>query len=451
MASLRSNSLRSLFYLLFQSGYSAVLGLVANLIVTALAAKEVFGIYATTLATISIFNYISDIGLAGALIQKKDVRDQDLTTVFTVQQILVVSLVIVGFCATPYVTLFYHLPHDAVILYWSVLAGFFISSLKTIPSVLLERSVHFAGIVRVQVVENTLFYIVVSLGILAGLGLYSFAIAVFARSVTGTILMYRRSHWKPVLGLHRESLRELLSFGIPFQANSFLALVKDELMVIFLGKTLGFQGLAEIMWAKKWAESPIRIIMDNVSKILFPLLSRLQDDPAKRNRTVVATLYLQTAVLGPAILAIGVGMPILIKLLPQYAKWNNALPILYVFCASAFFSTMSTPFMNVFNALKRPKVPFIFMIAWTVATWVFTPWFTRTFGPIGFAYVQLILSSSFILVMYSARRAFGFRYSDIGQIGRDISSVLVPYVVRLKRSRQRASDTATHYEEDKLE
>ena len=190
MSTLKNNSLKSLGFLFFQSGYSAVLGLITNLIITALAAKEVFGIYATTLATITIFNYISDIGLAGALIQKKEVQDRDLSTVFTVQQLIITSLVCIGFLLTPFVQSFYRIPPEGVYLYWAVLLGFFISSLKTIPSVLLERSVHFHEIVKVQVIENTLFYIIVSLCMIAGLNLYSFAIGVLVRSTVGTILMY---------------------------------------------------------------------------------------------------------------------------------------------------------------------------------------------------------------------------------------------------------------------
>jgi O-antigen/teichoic acid export membrane protein len=451
MSTLKNNSLKSLGFLFFQSGYSAVLGLITNLIITALAAKEVFGIYATTLATITIFNYISDIGLAGALIQKKEVQDRDLSTVFTVQQLIITSLVCIGFLLTPFVQSFYRIPAEGVYLYWAVLLGFFISSLKTIPSVLLERSVHFHEIVKVQVIENTLFYIIVSLCMIAGLNLYSFAIGVLVRSTVGTILMYRQSPWKPHFSLHIPSLRELMSFGLPFQANSFLALVKDELMVIFLGRTLGFQGLAEIVWAKKWAEAPIRIIMDNVSKILFPVLSRLQDDKDTLQRTVTATIWLQTLILGPIILAVGVGMPLFIQLVPQYQKLQSALPILYVFCASAFLSTLSTPFINIFNALKKPKVPFYFMIFWTASTWILTPWFIRQFGPIGFAYVQLLLSCSFIAVMYFSRKLLHLKLLAVGQVFQDLSSTIEPLSARLKKFRLSREDPIPYHEIDKIE
>lgn len=397
--SYKKNSFISLGFLFFQSGYSALLGLFANIVITVLAAKDVFGIYSTTLATISIFNYLSDVGLAGALIQKKEVHEDDLKTVFTVQQILILLLVITGLLATPYVMRFYNLTGRAEFLYYAILVSFFVSSLKTIPSILLERRINFKEIVKVQVVENTLFYAIVSIFIILKFDIYSFAFAVITRSLVGTLLIYWISPWQPVFGINIQALRSLLSFGIPFQANSFLALLKDDLMVIFLGKTLGLASLGEIMWAKKWAEAPIRIVMDNVTKILFPLVSRLQEDGDNMKKAVVSTIWIQFAILAPTVLAAAIAMPYIVSYIPKYSKWEPALPIFYIFCISAVFSTLSTPLLNVFNALKKPKIPLAFMTFWTASTWILSPPAISMFGPIGFAYVQLALSSSFILIL----------------------------------------------------
>lgn len=83
--------------LFFQSGYSAVLGLIANLVLTIYMSPDVFGIYVTVLSIISLLNYFSDIGLAASLIQKKELHPDDIKTTFTVQQILIVSIITIGF------------------------------------------------------------------------------------------------------------------------------------------------------------------------------------------------------------------------------------------------------------------------------------------------------------------------------------------------------------------
>lgn len=386
------------------------MGLIANLILTILLSPAVFGIYITVLSIISLLNYFSDIGLAASLIQKKDITEDDIKTTFTVQQILIVSLIVLGYFSTSIIKDFYHLPIEGVYLFWGLLMAFFISSLKTLPSIFLERKIQFQKIVLVQIIENTVFYLTVTVLAILNFGVMSFTYAVIARAMVGLITMYSISYWTPIIGISIKSLKQLLSFGVPFQAGSFLALFKDDLITLFLGKVLGFTGLGYIGWAKKWAEAPIRIIMDNVSRVLFPVISRLQEDKQKISQLIEKILYYQTILLAPTLAGLAIMMNRIVDIIPRYNKWEPALPYFYLFVVAAFFSSYSTPFMNLFNALGKVKVSFSFMLFWTVTTWLFTPLFTRMFGLYGFPFTQLILSSSFAIVIYRAKKLADFRF-----------------------------------------
>src|SRR3990167_11394589 len=97
---LKKNTIKSAFSLFFQSGYSAVLGFIASLVLTIILSPSIFGMYITVLSIISLLNYFSDVGLAASLIQKKEITDEDIKTTFTVQQILIVTLVLLGFFLT---------------------------------------------------------------------------------------------------------------------------------------------------------------------------------------------------------------------------------------------------------------------------------------------------------------------------------------------------------------
>src|SRR3989339_646057 len=215
VSEVKRKTIISALSLFFQSGYAAFLGLAANLVLTILLSPGVFGIYIATLSIISILNYFSDIGLAASLIQKKEITRDDEKTAFTIQQFLVISLVIVGFLATSTIRNFYKLPVEGTFLYWSLLLGFFLSSLKTIPSVFLERKIHFQKIVLVQIIENTFFYLTVIILALMGYGLNSFTYAVILRSLVGLTSIYIISPWKPAIGINAVSFRRLVSFGAP--------------------------------------------------------------------------------------------------------------------------------------------------------------------------------------------------------------------------------------------
>ncbi len=420
---LKKNTVISALSLFFQSGYSAFLGLAANLVLTILLSPAVFGIYITILSIISLLNYFSDIGLAASLVQKKEISDDDVKTTFTVQQFLVIMAVTVGYLATAFVRDFYKLPVEGVRLYWTLLVAFFLSSLKTMPSIFLERQVQFAKIVFVQVVENTVFYLTVIILAMLKFGLTSFAVGVLLRALVGVILIYTVSFWKPKVGISRVSLKKLLSFGVPFQASSFLALFKDDLITLYLGKVLGFEGLGYIGWAKKWAEAPIRIIMDNVSRVLFPVLARLQHDREKVGRLIEKNLYYQTMLLAPVIIGMMLLMKPVVETIPRYGKWLPALPLFYLMSVAAFFSSYSTPFINLFNALGKVKISFFFMLLWTITTWILTPLLTRYYGYFGFPITQVVLSLAFVFVLFRAKRLVDFDF--VGPVYKSLAATLI--------------------------
>lgn len=410
LKSLKSASVISVLTLFFQSGYAAVLGLVANLVLTILLSPAIFGMYITMLSLISFLNYFSDIGLAASLIQKKEITHEDVRTTFTTQQILILALISIGFIASPVVKNFYHLPPEGVYLFWALLFSFFISSLKTIPSIFLERKIQFQKIVLVQVAESTVFYLTVIILAILHFGLWSFTIGVLLRAVTGLILIYSISFWRPSIGISGPALKGLLSFGIPFQSSSFLALFKDDLIILFLGKILGFAGVGYIGWAKKWAEAPLRIVMDNVSRVTFPLIARFQDNKQHIGKLVEKVLYYQTAILSPVMFGSLLIMPYIVQILPKYQKWAVALPLFYIFVISSFLVSYMAPFINLFNALGKVKFSFSFMLLWTVMTWLLTPLLTKTYGLYGFPITHLTVSITFFIVVIQARKLVDFDF-----------------------------------------
>lgn len=419
---IKKNSLVSLFSLFFQSGYAAILGLVANFVLTIVLTPSVYGIYILTLAIIPFLNFFSDIGLGAALVQKKNIDDDDIKTTFTIQQIMVLSVLAIAFFLTPFIRNFYNLPLEATYLYWAVLFSFFLSSLKTIPSIKLERSIQFQKIVLVQIVESTVFYIAISILAILNFGLATFTISILLRSIVGTTLMYFLSFWVPKIGISRVSIKSLLNFGIPFQMNVFLALLKDDLILFYLGKVVGMEGLAYLGWAKRWAEAPIRIVMDNISKIMFPVFSRIQDDKIRIGALIEKILHFQTLLLAPIFTGAILLMNQVVVLIPKYTKWEEAVPLFYIFALSAFLSSYSTPFTNLFNAVGKIKTTLYFMIYWTIMSWISIPLFTNFFGLYGFPISLTILSLSFIIIVPIARKIVEFNF---------ISNIAKPIIISL--------------------
>ena len=377
----------------------------ATFILTVLLSPAVFGVYFLVTAVISFLTYFSDIGLAAALIQKKsEPTRQDLVTVFTIQQTLVGAFVVLLIIFTPQVIAFYRLNTQGAFLLRALAVSFFLSSLKTIPSVILERRLEFGKLVIPQVLETLMFYAIAIILAANGAKEESFAWAALVRGIVGLIAIYIVSPWQPAFGIYPGTIKSLLSFGLPFQLNSILALLKDDLMTMFLARILPIAHVGYIGWAKKWAEAPLRLIMDSIVRVTFPAYARLA-----QNREVLAKALAKSFFfLGLCIFPVTVIMVALIRpaiaIVPRYAKWEPAVISFYLFAASSAVAAFSSTSVNILNAVGRIKTTLSLMVMWTVLTWILVPSLALYIGFNGVSLAAIIISVTSIIPIYIAMR-----------------------------------------------
>lgn len=411
IAAIKKKSLTGVIALTSRTFILQIIGFVSTFLLTIFLTPTIFGIYYVVSAIISFLSYFSDVGLAAALIQKKEaLTDDDLRTTFTIQQILVLSVSILMFVAAPYVGSFYHLDNSGVVLLRALVFAFFLSSLKTIPSILLERALNFNKLVIPQIAETLGFYLVAVFMAWRGFGIVSFTYGVIVRAVVGLICMYAISPWKISLGISKPVAKRLLRFGIPFQLNSFLALLKDDLMTVFLGKILPFAEVGYIGWAKKWAEVPLRLIMDSVIRVTFPAFARLQQSTELLGKAIEKTLFGLATTMLPISIGLLFFIDPVVKLVPKYGKWEPALFSFSLFVIASLLSGFSTPLTNALNAVGKIKITLFLMIFWTVATWILTITLVHFFGFNGVSMSLLILASTLGLVIFLAKKIAAFSF-----------------------------------------
>ncbi len=388
---------RSVLVQLVSSGGYFILTVILNL--------EALGIFAAVTEIVAILGYFSDIGLAAALIQKKsNPQVKDLRTTFTLQQILVISLILIVFLFSGSISSFYNLSQPGLFLLYSLLGGFFLASLKTIPSILLERSLRFEKLAVVELMETTIFYVVAIVLAKKGFGINSYSIAVLVRGIVGTGALYILCPWPIGLAISKKSLSELLKFGIPYQLNTFLAVIKDRLTNLILLKIIGAQGFAILNWSQTWAQKPLRFIMDNVTKVTFPMLARMQDDPKHLKTAIEKSLFYTCATIFPVLVAFSVFIKPTISLYQGYnAKWTAGIFPMYLYLFSAGWAAVSTPLTNALNAIGKIKFTFYLMIMWTVITLIISPLLAFKFGYIGVAYASAIIALTSIVPVIVTR------------------------------------------------
>ncbi len=426
--SVARKSVKGVFALVSRTFIIQVLSVVASFILTIYLDPANYGVFFIVSSVVVFLTYFQDIGLAAALIQKKEeVTMDEYRATFTMQQILVLAVVIPTLFFSQNIASMFNLDEQGLILLLALVVSFFLSSLRTIPTVILERNLDFKRLVIPQIAENLVYNLALIACAVMGFGIATFTVAVILRSVVGLILTYVIQPWPIGLSFGFKKVKTLLSFGIPYQANSLLALVKDDLLIVFVGRILASNPaqVGYIGFAQKWAFLPLRLIMDNVIKITFPSMSRLQHDKDALRLAVEKSLFLVSFFIFPIAVCIILYAPAIISLIPKYQKWEPAILSLSFFALNTVFSSISTPLTNFLTAIGRVKITLYFMIFWTVATWIITPLLIAKYGYNGFAISSFVISTSSIAVFIVARRFITF--SLIKPVGRQLLAAIIMF------------------------
>lgn len=408
---IKQKSLSGIVALTSRTFLLQIIAFSATFLLTIFLSPSVFGIFYVVSAIISFLAYFSDIGLAAALIQKKEeVTRDDLATTFTIQQMLVVIITCIALIFSSRIGQFYSLDTSGIFLMRALILSFFLSSLKTIPAIILERKLAFKLLVIPQILETVVFYVIAVILAWKGFGITSFTYAVVARGIVGLVSMYLVSPWKISLGIQKDSAKKLLQFGIPFQLNSFLALIKDDLLTVFLGKLLPFSHVGYIGWSKKWAEAPLRLIMDSIVKVTFPAYSRLQKSLTLIKSVLEMTIFGLSSLIFPITAVLIFSIKPLIYIIPKYQKWEPAIYSFYLFSITSAVASITTPLTNALNAMGRIRTTLFLMVLWTVSAWILTVLFVSLYGFNGVAISLLVISSSIFLVVFLVKKVVQFSF-----------------------------------------
>lgn len=413
LETVKERSVRGIVVLTGRTFFLQVLGVVAVGFLAFYLGPFEWGVFAILNAVINFLNYFSDVGLAAALIQKKEhPTDVDLKTTFFVQETLVLVIIGIIILLKPFFVQKYSLNGDGVILLYALAFSFLLSSFKSIPSVLLERKLEFVKLTFPQILEQVVYYVVLVIFAVKGFGIRSFTIAVIVRDVVGVVGIYIMQPWRPGIAFSRKTLSGLFKFGIPYQINTFLAAVKDDGMTLVLGSILGPIGIGYLAFAQKFARYPLTFFMDTVTRVTFPAFSRMQETKDHLARSVTRSIFFICLLVFPSLVALVILAPVIIQVFPQYGKWGPAMLTLALVSINFGFAAATTQLTNLLNAIGKIRITFYLMIMWTVLTWTLLPFLSVRFGFNGAALGYALVGASSVVAILVAKRYVNFSVYD---------------------------------------
>ncbi|MDX1691914.1 MAG: lipopolysaccharide biosynthesis protein, partial [Acidimicrobiia bacterium] len=281
-------------YVSFASG--KVLVLVTMALLARLLTPEQFGIMGFATLAVTYLAVLKDLGLGGALIQRRDDAEDAAQTVYVANLALGVLLTVATYLSAPLVAAFFDEPLVTPLL--RVLGfTFVLEALGAVHVVLLKRNLDFRRKI-VPDVGRALVKGVVAIGAaLWGFGVWALVWGQLAGVLAAVVLSWTVVPWRPAFRFHRRLARPLLRFGGPLVFTDLAYAVWQNLDYVVVGRLLGDAALGVYTLAYRLPELLVQSIWRVVTQAAFPFFSSIQQYPEMLARGFVATIrYSQLAI-----------------------------------------------------------------------------------------------------------------------------------------------------------
>lgn len=300
-----------------------------------------FGLVAMVTVITGVFEIFATGGLSAATVQKAEVSNEQISTLFWVNIAIGVLLALLCLAVAPFLNAFYEEPKTALVI--AALAPSFIFNAAGVQHVaLLQRRLRYAALSAIEV-GSELVAAVIGIGLaLAGWGYWALVIGVMAGPLVITIGAWAATGWVPKAPQRDSAVASMLRFGGTITLNNLIVYIAYNLEKVLLGRYFGPDALGLYGRAYELINLPTRILNSAIGSVAFAALSRLQMEPIRfrtyflKGYSLVVSLTLPATILC-AILADDI---ILVVLGP---KWKDAAEIFRLLAPTILVFGMINP------------------------------------------------------------------------------------------------------------
>jgi PST family polysaccharide transporter len=348
---LRRQSIRGATALMIGQGFRFVISMASQIYLARILFPADFGLVAMVYPVLGFVALFADFGILQAVVQRAKISQALLSTIFWVNLLISLCLALFFAAISPILAAVYGEPRVAPVAL--VLSSMiFVSGLGQLQNTLLNRQLKFVSIVIVDIAALLAGFLAGLAGALHGYGYWSLVFSQMATTCTTTVLSTTFVRWLPSLPRRHPELGPMLLFGSQLTGSrmvGYLNLTIDNMMVgVALGRTA--LGIYDRAW--KLAAQPLGQLCAPIDRLAIPVLSRVQNDPARYERAFSRMVQLLCLMAMPGLLF---GVVAADRFIPVLLgpRWNAATPVFAWICFGALISPLNNASFWLLITQKR--------------------------------------------------------------------------------------------------
>lgn len=353
-SNLRIKIFSSLIWKFLERGGTQGIQFILQMVLARLLTPKDYG----TVALITIFIAISTVfvqsGFNTALIQKKDIDEEDISSVFYVSLFIAAIMYIILYFFAPTIANFYKILELTSIIRVMGLV-LFLNSFNSIQNAIVSRNMEFK-----RLFYSSLGAIIISgiLGIVLaykGFGVWALAYQQLMNQFSICIILWFTVKWRPKLLFSIKKVKKLFSFSGKLLFSSLINSLYKELINLIVGKIYSPSILGYYNRGEQFPKVIVNNFDSSIQSVIFPVLASIQHDKVRVKEIMRRAIMMSSYIIFPMMIGLIVISESMVKLVLT-EKWLPCIPYLRVFCISYTLWPIHTANLQAINAIGRSDI-----------------------------------------------------------------------------------------------
>jgi O-antigen/teichoic acid export membrane protein len=349
----------------------AIADLVSQLVAITLVGPSLYGDAFATIPFYTALDYVADVGVTSALIQRDDHTPERVSTVFWFNLIVSGAMALALLGIGP---LYGAIQGEAVVgwLLAAYGAKLLVQNAYAIPFALLRKELRFPEIAVARVIAHLAESISRVAFVAMGAGVWSWLYATLVRATVFAVIIQLRHPFVPKLVFRWNEVKPFVRFGLRSAASNVLyqlyTSMDAPIVYYFFGKTAaGIYGLADFVVLE-----PVKTIANVITDVALPTFARTQHDRPQLIAQFIKLARLNLLAVLPFVGLVVLVIPEFLTVFKTGGQWSSrelelCADAARILCVMGVFRAIGLLGPPLLDGIGRPELTLRYMVIATVA------------------------------------------------------------------------------------
>jgi len=357
LISLRKKILSGALWVSGASVFRQLVQFLSLVVFARILSPDDFGLYSILVVLTGFLGLFSDMGTSSAIIHKKEPTQALLSSILYFNVLIGVVLFLTLSSLSGFASEYFGYEQLAILIPL-ISVNFIIASLGVVQKALYEKEMDFKSLAIFENISELFGALIGIVFAFSGAGVFSLVSLTLAKAGCLVVLLWWSARWRPILHFSIAEIKGVFSYIsglLSFNIVNYMAKSVDKILI---GRYIDAASLGVYNLAHQIMLYPVQNVTFVLIRILFPALSKLQDDNERFKRLYLRALLGVSLVTFPLMIGVMVTADVIVPVIFG-EKWKGLAEIVMILAPVGMMKSIFSTTGSIYMAKGKTNVMFV--------------------------------------------------------------------------------------------